>query len=86
MFRKDNVIRWTSEAKQSFVDIKKSLTKAPMLISPYFTRYLCYFHFPQSIQLQGFYYRKNDQNWEQPIAFYNKALRDSTLKYDIMEK
>ena len=30
--------------------------------------------------------QKNEQNEEQPIAFYNKALRDSTLKYDIMEK
>ena len=26
------------------------------------------------------------QNEEQPIAFYNKALRDSTLKHNIMEK
>ena len=30
--------------------------------------------------------QKNEQNEEQPIAFYSKALRDSTLKYDIMEK
>ena len=30
--------------------------------------------------------QKNEQNEEQPIAFYNKALRDSTLKYDIMKK
>jgi hypothetical protein len=30
--------------------------------------------------------QKNEQNLEQPIAFYRKDLRDSTLKYDIMEK
>ena len=30
--------------------------------------------------------QKNEQNEDQPIAFYSKALRDSTLKYDIMEK
>ena len=30
--------------------------------------------------------QKNEQNLEQPIAFNNKALINSTLKYDIMEK
>lgn len=30
--------------------------------------------------------QKNEQNLDQPIAFYSKALRDSTLKYNIMEK
>lgn len=30
--------------------------------------------------------QKNEQNEEQPVSFYSKALRDSTLKYDIMEK
>ena len=30
--------------------------------------------------------KKNEKNLEQPISFYNKSLRDSTLKYDIMEK
>ena len=29
---------------------------------------------------------KNEQNLEHPIAFYNKSLRDSTIKYNIMEK
>ena len=30
--------------------------------------------------------KNNEKNEEQPIAFYNKALRESTLKYNIMEK
>ena len=30
--------------------------------------------------------QKNEQGFEQPIAFYNKILRDAALKYDIMEK
>jgi hypothetical protein len=28
----------------------------------------------------------NDQGYEQPISFFSKTLRDSELKYDIMEK
>ena len=30
--------------------------------------------------------QKNDQGYEQPIAFFSKSLRDTTLKYNIMEK
>ena len=45
MLRKDNGIKWKVEAKQSFVDIKKALTEAPMLISPYFTKYFTIFLF-----------------------------------------
>ena len=30
--------------------------------------------------------QKNWKNLEHPISFYIKALRDSTLKYDIMDK
>lgn len=29
--------------------------------------------------------QKNEQGFEDPIAFYSKILRDSALKYDIME-
>eukprot|EP00253_Pinus_taeda_P024315 PITA_24315 len=30
--------------------------------------------------------QKNDQGYEQTIAFFSKSLRDATLKYNIMEK
>jgi len=30
--------------------------------------------------------QKNDEEKEQPVAFFNKILRDSELKYNIMEK
>ena len=34
----------------------------------------------------GVLLQKNSQNLEQPIAFYSKTMRDSTLTYNIMEK
>lgn len=33
MLRKENEIKWTSEARKTFSDIKKALTKAPILNS-----------------------------------------------------
>ena len=34
MLRKESEIKWTSEAKKSFSDIKKALAEAPVLNSP----------------------------------------------------
>ena len=44
------------------------------------------FSFASKHTIAGVLLQKNEQNEEKPIAFYNKALRDSTLKYNIMEK
>ena len=44
------------------------------------------YSFASEYTIVGVLLQKNEQNLEQPIAFYMKALRDSTLKYDIMEK
>lgn len=38
MLRKNNEIKWTTKMKQSFNDIKRALTKAPVLVSPDFSK------------------------------------------------
>ena len=86
MLKKDNNFRWSVEAKQSFTDIKKALSEAPVLVSPNFAKEFMIFSFDSEHTIAGVLLQKNEQNLEQPISFYNKALRDSTLKYDIMEK
>jgi hypothetical protein len=30
--------------------------------------------------------QKNEEGFEQPIAFFSKSLRDAELRYDILEK
>jgi hypothetical protein len=30
--------------------------------------------------------QKNDEGFEQPIAFFSKSIRDVEIKYDILEK
>ena len=39
MLKKDNEIRWTKEARKYFLDIKRSLNQALLLISLNFTKY-----------------------------------------------
>jgi len=86
MFKKDSTIKWTLEAKRSFEDIKLALTQTPVLISPMFDRDFIIFSFASRHTITAVLLQKNDEGFEQPIALFSKALRDATLKYNIMEK
>ena len=86
MLRKGNEIKWTPEAKQSFYEIKTTLTHAPMLTSPNFQKDFQIYSFASKHTVVGVLLQKNEEGFEQPIAFYSKTLRDAPLRYNIMEK
>ena len=86
MLKKDSVLKWTVEARQYFESIKHALTKTPVLISPDFKKDFIIFSFASEHTIAAVLLQKNDQGFEQPIAFFSKTLRDATLKYNIMEK
>jgi hypothetical protein len=86
MLRKDKEIKWTEEARQSFDDIKRALTEAPMLISPDYSKDFIMFTYASEHTVAGVLLQKNQEGVEQPIAFFSKILRDAELKYNIMEK
>ena len=78
--------KWTIEEKQSFELLKKALTQTPVLISPDFTKDFSIFSFALEHTVVVFLLQKNIKGQDKPIAFFIKALRDSPLKYNIMEK
>jgi hypothetical protein len=86
MLRKGNEIKWIVEPRESFVQIKKALTEAPVLISPDYSKDFLIFYFASCDTVAAVLLQKNDQGQEKPIAFYSKALRDAELRYEIMEK
>ena len=86
MLKKDSAIKWTIKAKQSFESIKQALTKAPVLISPDYTKDFIIFSFASEHTIATVLLQKNNQGFEQPIEFFCKSLRDASLKYNIMEK
>ena len=57
-----------------------------MLISLDCTKYFHIFSFAFEHTVEGVLLQKNTENLDKPIDFYSKILRDSTLKYDIMDK
>jgi hypothetical protein len=86
VLRKGNEVKWTAQSKESFNQIKKALTEAPVLISPNYSKDFMIFFFASFDTVAIFLLQKNDAGLEQPISFFSRALRDAEVKYDIMEK
>src|ERR1700722_17743659 len=86
MLKKDVKIKWDSESRQSFEQVKRALTEAPVLISPDFTKDFYLFSFASEHTIATVLLQKNSEGYEHPIAFFSKALRDVALNYNIMEK
>jgi hypothetical protein len=86
MLKKDIDFRWNDEGKQDFKMIKEANVKAPVLVSPDYSKDFQFFLFAYEDIIVGLLYHKNDQGEEKPITFISKALRDFESKYAIMEK
>ena len=86
MLKKDQEVRWTVEAKAAFEKIKVALTEAPVLVSPDFTKEFLTFSFASADTIAAVLLQKNKEGLKQPISFFSKTLRDSELKYSILEK
>jgi hypothetical protein len=86
MLKKDHEVKWTVEAKESFQQIKMALGEAPVLIIPNYDKEFLIFSFASIHTIVVVLLQKNEENQEQPIAFFSKALRDVELKYSSMEK
>jgi hypothetical protein len=63
-----------------------ALTKAPVLAIPNFAKYFILFYFALEHTIPGVLLQNDEHNFERPIAYYRRTLRDSPLSYDFMEK
>jgi hypothetical protein len=85
MLRKGSEIKWAPKAIKSFEDIKVALTKVPVLASANFAKYFILFSFSSEHTIASVLLKKDEHNFERTITYYCRTLRDSPLKYDIME-
>jgi hypothetical protein len=86
MIKKGNEVKWTVESRNSFNQIKRALTEAPVVINPDYSKEFMIFYFTSSDTLVVFFLQINAKGLEQPISFFRKALRDVEMRYNIMEK
>ena len=76
MLRKGHEIKWTAESRRSFKEIKQAISEAPVLVNPDFTKYFLVFSYASEHTIATVLLQKNNENMEQPIAFFSKMLRD----------
>jgi ribonuclease HI len=86
MLRKGNKVRWTTEPRASFDQIKRALTETPVLISPDYSKEFLIFSFASFDTVAAVLLQKNEEGREQPIAFFGRELRDAESRNEIMEK
>jgi hypothetical protein len=85
MLKKDNEIKWNSEAKASFEQVKKAISEAPVLASPHYTKEFLIFSFASEHTITAVLLQKNEEGFEKSITFFSKSLRDAKLRYNILE-
>jgi hypothetical protein len=86
MLKKGNEVKWTVEPRESFFQIKNTLTEALVLINPDYSKNFLIFSFSYFDTVAVVLLQRNEEGQEQPIAFFSKALRDAEVRYEIMEK
>ena len=64
MLKKDQEVKWTAKAKNSFEKIKKALTKSPVLVSPNFSKDLLTFSFASQDTIAIVLLQKNAEGLE----------------------
>jgi hypothetical protein len=77
LLKKDIVVKWDNNNLRYFEDIKDTITKALVLVSSNYSRDFIIFSFSSQDIIVGVLLQKNANDYEQPIAFISKALRDS---------
>jgi hypothetical protein len=80
MLKKDSKVKWTAKAKASFKCVKKAIGESPALASPYYTKEFLMFSFASEHIVAAVLLQKNEEAFEQPIAFFIKSLRDAELR------
>jgi hypothetical protein len=81
MLKRDSEVKCTAEAKASFERVKKFIGEALVLVSLDYTKEFLIFSFAYEHIFATVLLQKNEEGFEQPIAFFSKSLRDAELRY-----
>lgn len=84
--KKDVKFLWKEDGKKAFQEIKVAIAKAPVLVSPDYSKDFMIFSFASKDTISSVLLHKNKDGHEQPIAFMSRELQNSKLNYNIMEK
>jgi hypothetical protein len=73
MLKKDSEVKWSSEARYSFDQIKKSLGEAPVLISPDYSKEFLIFSFSSDNTIVAVLLQRNEEKKNNQLHFSAKV-------------
>lgn len=85
MLKKGAEIKWTNEAFEALVSIKRAIKEVPVLKSSDFSKPFQVFSFASFHTIATVMLQNNNEGHEQPVAFFSKTLQASELNYDLNE-
>eukprot|EP00253_Pinus_taeda_P032992 PITA_32992 len=80
LLKKDAKFVWQEDGKRDFQEIKCAIARAPVLVSPDYSKDFMIFSFASEDTISSVLLQKNKDGHEQPIAFMSRALQNSELK------
>ena len=79
MLKKENEVKWSHESRDAFTRIKQEFAEAPVLAGPDYKKPFMIFSFASPHTIAGVLLQKNEEGYEQPIAFFSQVLYDAEL-------
>jgi len=86
MMKTYSEVKWTTEAKEYFKRVKKSIGETPVLVSPEYRKEFLIFSFYSEHTVATVLLQNNEEGFKQPIASFSKSLKDAEQRYDNLEK
>ena len=86
MLKKNNEVKWSQESREAFIRIKNAFPEAPVLAGLDYDKPFMIFSFESPHTIAGVLLQKNEEGYEQPIAFFSQVLCDAELKYNILDR
>ena len=71
MLKKNNEVKWSQESRKAFTRIKNAFVEAPVLAGPDYAKPFMIFSFASPHTIAGVLLQKNEEGYEQPIAFFS---------------
>lgn len=86
MLKKNIVFTWTKEGKANFGEIKEAVALDPLLVNPNFDKVFIIYALGGDSKTSIILMQLNDENIEQPIAFFSKGIEECKDRYNYVER
>jgi len=86
LIKKKRYLSWIDDVENAFINIKKSISSAPVLVKMNFEKDFVIYTNATKEAISSILLQNDDQNNEKPVAYMSQILSDDEIKYSYIEK